>query len=153
MDSATAFAKTLTFQPLAPPNVCIYIRECDPVGLNSLRPWTDPVPSPPPLFFFGQRPGCSTNQRHPEGLGWGQLSFPLPRPTLGHHSGSLFPPPPCHFWRRPPLGRLLPPVTPMLTEALSGGRGAGWWLLPLRLQCALWLAGWRGAGDDGRWRL
>lgn len=53
------------------------------------------------------------------------------------------PTPHFHFPRPAPApvpsrARPLPPVTPMLTEALSGRRAAGWWLLPLRLQCALW---------------
>lgn len=74
-----------------------------------------------------------------------QFSFPLPRPTLiSVPFPRLRPAIP-----EPPTTRLLAPVTPMLTEALSGRRGAGWCLLPLRLQCALWLAGWRGAEDDG----
>lgn len=97
-----------------------------------------------PQFLHSE--GCCSNQKHPEGLAG--VSFPFHSPgqhQLAFPFSASSPP----SWRLPPLGRLLAPVTPMLTEALSGRRGAGWWLLPLRLQCALWLARWRGAEDDG----
>lgn len=89
----------------------------------------------------------------------GRPTFQPPR-ALGAGGGApgRFPAPPLTFTlpappapRRPapPRASPLPPVTPMLTEALSGRRGAGWWLLPLRLQCALWLGAVGGAGDAG----
>lgn len=85
---------------------------------------------------------------------WGRPTFPAPGSGgVGPRADSpprpprlsLSPPRPP-----PPLGARaspLPPVTPMLIEALSGRRGAGWWLLPLRLQCALWLGAVGGAGE------
>lgn len=141
VDSATAFAKALNSQPLA---LYTCTRECYPVEQNSLRPRTDPAP-----FFSVQRGAKPVIKGTQRGLAGVSFPFHSPGQLCGITQFPFLRLRPRHFWRRPPLGRLFPPVTPMLTEALSGRRGAGWWLLPLRLQCAVLLARWRGAGDDG----
>lgn len=116
---------------------------------NSLRPRTNPAP-----IFSAQRGAAAVIKGTQRGLA--RVSFPFHYPGLLCSITQL---PflclhPRHFWRRPPLGRLFPPVTPIADGGSVRRQGAGWWLLPLRLQCALWLARWKGAGDDGgRWRL
>lgn len=91
-----------------------------------------------PIFLPGAL-GCGSSGEGPRDTS----PPPLRAPPLPF----AFPAPPVPRRPAPPRANPLPPVTPMLTEALSGRRAAGWWLLPLRLQCALWL----GAAG-GRWR-
>lgn len=106
-----------------------------------------------PVHTHAQAPrrtqaGCESGQ-HPH-LTPAGLARPGPRassvsPRPAPHLPRLAPPRPA-----PPRARPLPPVTPMLIEeALSGRRGAGWWLLPLRFQCALWLGAVGDGGDAG----